>query len=324
MDSPMVRDIWIARKRIKPFVKKTPLLGSPLLGKEVGASVFLKLENCQENGSFKIRGAANRIIKLTAEERKNGIITFSTGNHGIAVAYIARQLGIPATVCVSNHVSPAKIDFLQRLGVAIEIHGKTQDEAEDYCYILAEKKKQTIIKPFDDPDVIAGQGTIGLELLEQYPEVDTVIVPVSGGGLIAGIALALKANHPSMRVIGVSMAKSAVMYESIRAGRPVVLAEEETLADSLLGGLGRDNQYTFRMAQQYVDEIVPVSEEAIARGMYYIYKNHHLVVEGAAACGAAALLDGVVNVSGKQVALIITGNNVDASAFMGAVKRFLP
>lgn len=316
--------VWTARSRIAPVVRRTPLVESPVLSEQLNATVCLKLETLHPTGAFKLRGAANRILSLSPAEQRRGVATFSTGNHGVAVAYVARQLGIPAVVCISERVPRAKVDVLRRLGARVEVHGAGQDEAEARCYDLEREQGLTVVKPFDDPDVIAGQGTIGLELLEDCPGLDTVVVPLSGGGLIAGIALALKANHPSLRVVGVSMERGAVMYHSLRAGAPVTLPEEPTLADSLLGGIGQENRYTFRLVQELVDETVLVPEDAIARAMAFLFQRHRLVAEGAAATGIAALQHHPRLVQpGSRVAVIITGHNVDLGAFLAATRPYL-
>ncbi|MBS3969379.1 MAG: threonine/serine dehydratase [Clostridia bacterium] len=323
LNYPNIRDVYIAHKRIKPFVVKTPLIASQELSLCFDKSILLKLENLQEIGAFKIRGAANKILSLSEDVRSRGVATFSTGNHGLAVAYMAKKLAIPAYICISSRVPDVKVNSLKKLGANIEIYGKSQDEAERYCYQLAKEKSLTIIEPFDDPFVIAGQGTIGLEIIEVLPNIDTIIVPVSGGGLCAGIALVVKTLIPGIRVVGVSMENGAVMYHSLKAGKQVALDEVDTLADSLLGGLGEENKYTFSMLAKYIDEFVLVSEEEIAQGMSYIFKNHKMVVEGAAATGVAALLKkGVKNV-GDNVVTIISGNNVNISSFVNATKDFL-
>lgn len=320
---PNIRDIWAARKRISSLVMKTPLINSPVLSEQVHASVFLKLENRHETGAFKIRGAANRMLSLTPDEQKRGVATFSTGNHGLAIAYVAKKLGIPATVCISHRVPGGKVEALRRMGASVQIHGNSQDEAEEHCYKYAEEHDLTLIKAFDDPFVIAGHGTIGLELIEDFPAIDTVVVPLSGGGLLSGIAFVMKSIDPTIRVIGVSMERGAVMYQSLRAGRPVELPEEDTLADSLLGGIGLDNRYTLPMVRQYVDETVLVSEEAIAEGMAYLFKSHRMVVEGAAATGIATVLHSGLITQGSNVAVIISGNNVDVPSFLKATERYL-
>ncbi len=321
---PELIDVWNARQRSAQIIKKTPLIHSLDISEQVGSNVFLKMENLHEMGAFKIRGAANKILSLTAKQQKQGVATYSTGNHGIAVSYVAKQLNIPAYVFISERVPEAKINSLRRLGATVRINGNSQDEAGEYCRKEAKEEGYTIVEPFDDPFVIAGQGTMGLEILEDIPDVDTVIIPLSGGGLLSGVAMALKSCNPSIRVIGVSMEEGAVMYHSLKAGKPVVMDEVDTLADSLLGGIGTNNQYTFSMVQKYMDEVVLIPEEDIAKGMAYILQNHRMVVEGAAAIGVGALLGRKIENLGENVAVIVTGNNVNISSFIQAVNKYVP
>lgn len=318
-----MKDVWEAKRRIQPIVEKTSLIQSSVLQEKLNASVYLKLENMHPMGAFKIRGAANKIMSLTDEEKSHGVTTFSTGNHGLAVAYVAKQLGIRAVICISNRVPQAKVDALHRLGAEVVKVGESQDDAEKHCHELERTDKLTVVKPFDDLKVIAGQGTIGLELLEDVPKIDTAIIPLSGGGLFAGIGFALKAYDPSIKIIGVSMEKAAVMAESLKAGKPVVLPEEDTLADSLLGGIGMDNKYTFPMVRDLIDEMIHVSEDEIAAGMAYILDQHRMVVEGAAATGVAAMLSNKINTEGKHIATIVTGNNVDTSVIAEILQKQL-
>jgi len=305
-----LHDIFQARQMIAPLVRRTPLIESDALGERAGASVYLKLETLQRTGTFKARGAANKILNLSDDERAQGVITVSTGNHGRAVAYVAGRLGITAVVCISERVPQNKVDALRRLRPELVVHGHGQDDAARRAENLRQERGLAMIHPFDDPHIIAGQGTIGLELLQARPEVDTVLVPLSGGGLISGIALALKSASPAIRVVGVSMERSPVMYHSLRAGHPVELPEEDTLADSLLGGIGLENAHTFSIVQQLVDDVILVSEEEIAEAMAFALKEHHLVTEGAGAVGIAALLNGKVNGLGRHVAVVVSGGNV--------------
>ncbi|TLS36148.1 hydroxyectoine utilization dehydratase EutB [Pseudalkalibacillus caeni] len=317
-----LREVWKARKRISAYIEKTPLLHSPLLSQK-GAAIHLKMENLQPIGAFKIRGAANKILSLSQEEKERGVTTFSTGNHGMAVAYIAKQLGIRAIVCISNRVPKVKVDKIREMGAEVKIIGENQDDAESHCYFLENTEGITVIKPFDDPYVIAGQGTIGLELLEQFPDIDSVVVPLSGGGLLSGIGAVLKQTDPSIKVIGVSMERSAVMHESIKAERPVVIKEESTLADSLLGGIGLENEYTFQMVKRYMDEIVLLTEEEIADGMGFMFQNHRIGVEGAAATAVAAVLHDKIKSPVKQTAAIISGSNVDPLSLHAVINDYL-
>ena len=320
MDDVTLQDIFRARQTIEPLVRQTPLIESDRLGERVQSSVYLKLEALQKTGTFKVRGAANKILNLSDDERARGVITVSTGNHGRAVAYVARWLGITAVVCISERVPANKVDALRRLGPELVVHGHGQDDAARRAETLRREQELALIHPFDDPYIIAGQGTIGLELLQAQPAIDTVLVPLSGGGLISGIALALKSAAPDIRVIGVSMERSPVMYHSLRAGRPVELPEEDTLADSLLGGIGLENAYTFQMVQRYVDDVVLVSEEEIAQAMAFALKEHHLITEGAGAVGIAALLNGKVEALGQHVAVVISGGNVSISRLLEVAK----
>ncbi|MFS8580345.1 MAG: pyridoxal-phosphate dependent enzyme, partial [Novibacillus thermophilus] len=216
----------------------------------------------------------------------------------------------------------AKLDAIRRYGVEIRNDFDSQDDAEAFCSQL-EREGLTVIKPFDDPSVIAGQGTIGLELMEDLPHVETVVIPLSGGGLLSGIGLALKANNPRIRVVGVSVERGAVMYESIQAGKPVILEEKETLADSLLGGIGLDNRFTLSMVQQLADEILLVSEPSIAAGMAYMLEAHRMGVEGAAAVGLAAVMEQKLKVDpGENIAVIVSGNNVDLSTLLRVTQQY--
>ncbi|WP_181347507.1 pyridoxal-phosphate dependent enzyme [Thalassobacillus sp. CUG 92003] len=305
-----VRDVWRAKKRTEGIVSKTPLVYSEPLSDLSKANVYLKLENTQPTGAFKLRGAANKILSLTEQEKAKGVATFSTGNHGIAVAYVAKELGIPATVCISNRVPQEKVNKLKRLNAHVEVVGENQDDAEHYCYELEKTAGVSVIKPFDDPHIIAGQGTIGLEIMEQCPDVDQAIIPLSGGGLLSGIGFVLKAMDTDINVTGVSMENAAVMHESLKQGHPVVLKESDTLADSLLGGLGPNNQHTFEMTKAYMDQSVLVSENSIAKGIIFMLQYHKMAVEGAAGSVIAWLLDGNGTPS-DTIVLVISGNNID-------------
>ncbi len=306
-----MHDIYKARQRIAAMATRTPVIHSLKLTERVGASVYLKAENLQRTGSFKIRGAANKMLSLADEEKARGVITVSSGNHGRAVAYIAQRLGINAVTCMSGRVPGNKLDAIKLLGAETVVHGDSYEEAEIRALELQQERGLTMIEPFDDPLVIAGQGTVGLELLEDVPQLDTVIVPLSGGGLLSGIALALKSANPAIRTVGVSMDRAPVMYHSLQAGAPVKMSEEDTIADALVGNIGLNNKYTFRMVQEYVDDVVLVSEEEIAAAMLFALEAHHLVVEGGGAVGVAALLYQRAKGLGDNVVVIVSGGNVD-------------
>lgn len=301
------RDIWQARKRVTPYITRTPLVYSHALSERTGANVYLKLENLQAIGAFKVRGAANKIMSLTEAQKENGVSTFSTGNHGMAVAYMASRLGVRAMVCMSRNVPEVKVKNIARWGAEIRQDWDSQDQAGVYCYQVEKETGMTVIPPFDDKEIICGQATMALEIIEDCPEIDTVLVPLSGGGLISGVTLGMKMTVPDVRIVGISQQRAAVMIESLKAGHPVEMPEEPTLADSLLGGIGLDNRYTFDITRDYVDELAQVSEEEIAGGLAYIMENHKVIVEGASSVGVAyALRPGQIR-PGSNVAIIVTG-----------------
>lgn len=310
---PKLRDVERAREAIAGTVVPTALLESPTLQAITGADLWLKPECSQRTGSFKIRGAAAKLASLSDAERARGIITASSGNHGRAVAYVAAQRSVQAAICMSTRVPAVKVEAIRGYGAEVIAEGSSYDDAERHAFALAEQRGMTWISAFDDPIVIAGQGTLALELLDELPAPDTVVVPLSGGGLISGVALAIKSLRPQTRVVGVSMDRAPMMALSLEAGRPVEVPEQDTLADALVGNIGSDNRYTFRMAQQLVDEVVLVSEDEILAAMGYASHEHGLSVEGGGAVGIAALLAHRIPEPGERVAVVISGGNVDPS-----------
>jgi threonine dehydratase len=318
-------DIYRARHAIAPFVRRTPLVRSDALGERLGCEVHLKLELLQETGAFKLRGATNRILALSPAERERGVVAVSTGNHARAVGHAARAQGVPAVVCMSSLVPDNKVAAVRATGAEVQIAGRNQDAAEEVAKALAAERGLTFVSPFDDPWVIAGQGTLGLELLEDLPALDAVLVPLSGGGLIGGIALALKSASRAIRVIGVSMEHGPAMVESLRAGRPVAVEEEASLADSLGGGIGGlANRFTFAIARELVDETVLVSEDEIAAAMAHCYWQEQQIVEGGAAVGIAALLAGKVGAPGANLVVVLSGRNIDMRRFTEIVAGLAP
>ena len=311
MQSIEVRDLYMAKHAIRGYARRTPLVFSPTLSAHTRASVYLKLENLQETGAFKVRGAANRILRMSAEERARGVIAFSTGNHGRALAWVGKQVGVRVVVCVPESVLPHKVEAMRALGAEVRVVGADQDAAEAEAMAMAEREGLSWVSPFDDPWVIAGQGTIGLEILDDLPQVDVVLAPLSGGGLMGGIALAVKSASHRIHTVGVAMERGPAMVASLAAGKPVPVVEEKTLADSLVGGIGLENHYTFELVRRVVDETVLVSEEQIAHAMVHALKQERMVVEGGGAVALAALLAGKVNVEGKRVACVVSGGNVD-------------
>ena len=314
-------DVYAARQRLAGLVRRPPLQPSPALSAIAGGEVRLKLECLQETGSFKLRGATNKLASLDAEARARGVIAVSTGNHGRAVAFAAKRLGVRAVVCLSRLVPENKVRAIRDLGTEVVIDGESQDAAEVVAERLIEAQGLVYVHPFDDPAVLTGQGTIGLELIEDWPELDTCLVPLSGGGLMGGIALALKAARPGVRLIGITMEQGAAMHESIKAGRPVEVEERPSLADSLGGGIGLHNRLTFALCRELVDETLLLSEAEIAAGMRHLFLAERLVAEGGAAVGVAAVLAGKVDLAGRRTVILVSGQNVDTarlSAILGA------
>ena len=303
-------DVEAAQARVVGIAVRTPLVPSLALSERMGVDVYLKLETVQPTGSFKVRGAASKLLTLSDAERRRGVVTASTGNHGRAVAYVARRLGIEATVCISAGVPAGKAQALGDLGANVEVVGESQIDALARAHSIADSQGAAFVHPFDDLDVIAGQGTIGLEIAEDLPEVRTVVVPLSGGGLLAGIGAALDVSAPGALPVGVSMRRVPVMAMSLDAGHPVDAPEEETLADSLRGGIGLDNRHSFRLVSELIGDVVLVDEHSIWTGMRYLFDHHRIVAEGGAAVGVGALLRGAVDLDGP-VAVVISGANAE-------------
>lgn len=316
-----LKQIFQAKKTIAGMVCHTPLDHSPLLSEQLGRQVHLKLENLQNTGSFKLRGAANALLNLTRSQRKNGVLAFSTGNHGRAVAWVAQKMGIQCTVCLSKRVPAFRVDAMKNFGARVVQKGDSQDEAYEVALQLEKDENLAMIKPFDDLNVIAGQGTIGLEMMEQCPDLDTLVVPVSGGGLAAGVAKVLKTADPSVRIIGVSMACAPAMYHSLKAGKPVEVEEKDSLADALLGGIGLDNQYSYPMVEKYVDSIELVTEQEIEQGILYAFNHHGILIEGAAAVTLAFLLNHQTNLLGNNIVGILSGGNMDRDLFASILTK---
>lgn len=308
---PTLADIHAAANTIRGVADGTPLVPSPFMSDQSGAEFLLKLENMQPIGAFKLRGALNAVA---AVREAAGVTCCSTGNHGRGVAYAARARGIRAVVCMSELVPQAKVDGIRALGAEVRIKGQSQDDALAESRRLVRDEGLVEISPFDDPLVIAGQGTIGLEILAARPDVTTLLVPLSGGGLAAGVALAAKGINPNIRVIGISMDRGAAMHDSIKAGHPVEVEEMPSLADSLGGGIGLDNRLSFAMCRDLLDQIVLVTEEQIYHAMQVLYYEDRIVAEGACVVGLAAVLAGKITLDGPT-ATIITGRNLDMPTF---------
>ena len=303
-------EIYAARRRIAGHVRRTFLHPSPSLSGRTGSGVLLKLEHQQISGSFKVRGATNAVLSLSDDERRRGVVGVSTGNHGRGLAYACRAMGVRCVICMSGLVPSNKVDAIKDLGAEIHITGRSQDEAEVEMTRLVDEEGMVALPPFDNRAIIAGQGTLGLELLEEVPDLASVIVPLSGGGLVSGIALAIKAARPDAKIIGVSMERGAAMYASQRAGQPIQVDELPTLADALGGGIGLQNRFTFTMVRSLVDEIVLLTEAEIAAAISHAYWREQQVVEGSGAVGIGALLAGKATPPRPSI-VIVSGGNID-------------
>ena len=306
-------DILAAKKTIRGIADATPFVPSPFMSQRVGQAFLMKLENMQPIGAFKLRGAFNAVMSLPDDVA--GVTCCSTGNHGRGVAFAAAKRGIPAVICMSNLVPQAKIDGIKALGADVRICGKSQDDALAESLRLVATEGLVEISPFDDPKVIAGQGTIGLEMLETQPDLDTILVPLSGGGLAAGVAVAAKSVNPNIRVIGVSMDRGAAMHASLSVGHPIEVEEVPSLADSLGGGIGLQNKLSFPLCRDHLDDVILVTEEEIRDAMQVLFYEDRIVAEGASVVGLAAVLSGKLDNARGPIGTIVTGRNLEMSTF---------
>jgi threonine dehydratase len=307
-------DLDAARKVVETIARVTPVLPAPGLSEIVGSSVTLKLENLQVTGSFKVRGAAFKLASLSDAEKERGVVTCSSGNHGLAVSHVAGRLGVPCTVYVPEWCDPSKAAMIEANGARLLIKGATFDEAESMALDLVARQGLTYVSAFDDPFVVAGQSTIGSEILEQVPAVDTVVAPLSGGGLLGGISLSVLRDRPSVKMVAVSALNASVMYQSLEAGTPLDLPETETLASALAGGIGQPNEHTFQLIESNVERHVLVSEGAIKDAMVYSLTDLKIVVEGGGAVGIAASLTGELKNAGEHIVIVVSGGNIDIKA----------
>ncbi len=308
-----ISNILQARQVIRGVADATPMVPSPYMSRLCGQDFWLKLEIAQPIGAFKLRGAVNAVANLPDDTK--GVTCCSTGNHGRGVAYAAAKRGLRAVICMSQLVPQTKVDGIKALGAEVRIIGQSQDEAEAESRRLVAEQGLVEISPFDDPFVIAGQGTIGYEMLEACPELDTLLVPLSGGGLAAGVAVAAKALNPRIKVIGVTMDRGAAMHASLAAGHPVDVEEVPSLADSLGGGIGQGNRLSFPLCRDYLDGSILVSEEEILRAMQTLFFEDRLIAEGASVVGLAAALSGKLPHPAGPVATILTGRNLNMATF---------
>ena len=306
-------EILRARKNLEGVLYRTPITYSKGLSEISGAEIYLKWESLQKTGSFKPRGAYNKICSLTPEERSRGIITASAGNHALAVALVAKMMNIKATVVVPENAPKVKVERCRGLKAEVVLKGANYDESLIYCKKMISKTGATYIPAFEDYKVIAGQGTIGCEILEEMPDTDTIIVPIGGGGLISGIALWAKTVNPKIRVVGAQSNAAYTMYECFKAKKIVDVPVPPTIADGLAGGI---SQMTLDLVLKHVDEIVLAEEKQLKSALLWVLKNERQVVEGSGVVGPAAILQGKIRFKrGEKVVVVISGGNIDMELF---------
>jgi len=304
-----IGDVYAARRRMGNWVRRTPFEHSPLLSGLINGEVWLKLENRQLTGSFKIRGASNRIALLTPEERVRGVVAASSGNHAQGVAYAARELGVKAVIVVPGNTPKVKRDAIRVLGADLTVHGDEYMEAERLAQSISMDRGMPFLSPYNDLHLIAGQGTVALEMVEDGPELDAVLVPVSGGGLISGIATVIKVASKA-EVIGIQTEASPVMHESVKAGKIIDITMYDTVAEGLHGGIAQGS-VTFPICQRLVDDWIDVKEATIVDALRLMLISHHEVIEGSGAVGIAALMEEPSRFEGKSVGVIVSGGNID-------------
>jgi threonine dehydratase len=317
-----LQDVQAALARTRDRIYLSPCARSETLSKLTGTVASLKLENLQMTGAYKERGALNKLLLMPAAEREQGLITASAGNHAQAVAYHAGRLGVKATIVMPEATPIMKVANTRAHGARVLLHGANYDEAYAEARRLEQVDGLAFVHPFDDPDVIAGQGTVALEILEQEPEVDAIVVPVGGGGLVSGVAVAVKALRPGAKVIGVETELLPCMLQALEAGRPVTLDAASTIADGI--AVKRAGDLTLAHVQKYVDEIVTVSEEEIASAILYLLEKEKTVAEGAGAVAIAALMQRKVRgLQGRKVVSIVSGGNIDVNLIARVIERGL-
>lgn len=314
-----VENIKKAGKNLEPILYKTPLIQSEYFSKEHNMNVYIKPENLQRTGSFKIRGAFNKIINLSDKEKEMGVIAASAGNHAQGVAYSARENQIKSTIVMPEATPLLKVDATKACGSRVLLHGSGYDEAYAYAKKLAKEEDLIFVHPFDDYEIVCGQATIGLEILEELPEVDEILVPIGGGGLIAGIALAVKSVKPSVKIIGVSPQGSTAMKISLEEGQVTRLAETKTVAEGV--AVKKPGDLTFAISKEYVDEIVTVSDKEIMEAVLFLIEKHKIVAETAGAISLAALRK--IAGHNKNVVSVISGGNIDVLTISEIINRAL-
>ena len=316
-----LKSIREARANIADSIYLSPCSHSATVSEMSGQTVYLKLENRQRTGAFKERGALNKLLALSSTERKRGVIAASAGNHAQGVAFHAQRNRIAAKIVMPVMTPLVKVNATKGYGAEVVLHGDGYDEAYDEARLLAEREGLTFIHPFDDPAVIAGQGTIALEILEQAPDLEAIVVPIGGGGLISGIACAMKETKPQVRVVGVQAARMPSMLEAVRAGRTVTIPVNPTIADGI--AVRRAGERTLKMVKKYVDEVVAVEEEEIASGILTLLEREKTLAEGAGAAAVAALLHHKTSLKNLKTVALICGGNIDVTLLSRIIERGL-
>jgi len=314
-------DVQAARQRIGDAICVSPCSRSHAISELTGNDVWLKLENLQRTGSYKERGALNKILTLTAEERERGLVAASAGNHAQAVSFHATQRGLSAEICMPMATPLNKVMATRRFGGEVVLVGANYDEACDEARRRSAEIGRTFIHPFDDPAVIAGQGTLGLELLTQVPDIEVLVTAIGGGGMISGVACAMKELKPSLKVIGVQTSRLPSMKAAVANGSPITLPVASTLADGI--AVRRAGDYTCEIVKKYVDDIVTVDEDEIASAILLLLEREKTLAEGAGAAPLAALMHGKLPMKGKKLAMVISGGNLDVSILSRIIERGL-
>ncbi|WP_368657151.1 threonine ammonia-lyase [Metabacillus halosaccharovorans] len=316
-----VDDVLVAREKLKGIVHTTPLDYSHTFSHFSQNEVYLKLENLQKTGSFKVRGSYNKLISLSKEDLHKGVVAASAGNHAQGVAYSSQMLGIPCTIVMPKGAPLSKVLATKQYGAEVILEGSVFDEALAYALEYCDRINGTFIHAFDDDEVIVGQGTVGLEILEQLPEVDTIICPVGGGGLIAGVAMTVKQMNPKVSVYGVQTLACPSMKQSLLQNKPVMVEATPTMADGI--AVKKPGQRNFDIIKEYVDDIVCVDEMEIARSMLMLLERNKLLVEGSGASPVAALLYEKLHIKGKKITAVLSGGNVDVHFISKIIERGL-
>ncbi|HUT82847.1 MAG TPA: threonine/serine dehydratase [Candidatus Bathyarchaeia archaeon] len=313
--------IILAQRTINPYIKQTALYQSQYLSKLCNGGVFLKLENQQITNSFKIRGAYNKLLNLTPEEKQKGVITASSGNHAQAVAVVATQLNIPAKIIVPINTPINKLEKIRQFPITLELFGNNYDESENYALMQAKKLDLTYVSAYNDKFIIAGQGTIGLEILFNLPSITDILVPLGGGGLLAGIAIAAKNISPKIKIYGIQTEACPAFYESLKAGKIVDVKMKDSIADGMYGGIEKGS-ITFDIIKELVDEVFVVKEKAIRKSIALLWSEDNIVAEGAAASAITPILENKKSFKNRTVVSVITGGNIDSTLFDKVIQEF--